>query len=348
MDNSDKCLILSGNRNLKTISSVLYLYNKKFNNSIKTVYFIDNEETIKDLEGNSILNERIDIVKKHLGKDVEIRAKEVEHVQFAIEIPKIISDLLISFQNIENIIVDLTNGTKLIASYLYGAMSLARCNQIFYLYIPKEHQNLDPANLDEDQYKIIHCKPLDKIDLMSQNIFFEIIFYKELINNLIKREIDLSSKEYKLNLSDFEHNLDDSIRFYFSNECNNYSSCMQTLGKIFEDFIKKLSKVIHNFSNNTININNNQLKACTESFSNQISIYLEKKLTKNIPLKEHEKKLINLIPIGYLLNMLRYYRNEASHPGPVNTNKVDAKMMLNSMIFLLNKCFTFLEKINQK
>ena len=146
MERKNKAIVMGGNPNLKAIESVLYLYNKKFHKLIKTVYFIDIPKSTIDKDGNSIYNKRTRLTQEYLGMDVEIRVKMTNEENLAIILPEIFANLLDQF-SIDDIIVDLTNGTKIVSSYLYGIASLCRCKSIYYLYLQEKYHKIKLRSL---------------------------------------------------------------------------------------------------------------------------------------------------------------------------------------------------------
>jgi len=236
----------------------------------------------------------------------------------------------------------LTNGRKLIASYLYGTASLSRCKQIFYLYIPKAFQQISPQNLLQNQYNIFTCLPLDQIDLISQNIYFEIIFYREIFDNLLDKYKDVISKKHKFEILNFKTNLEDSIRHYFSEE---YIQCIQLLGQITEDLSKKLAKTVNDYSKSKVIANYKEFQDSINSFRNVLP-NLANKIREDEELEDYEDALKKLISIDKIMDLIREFRNFSSHPYDFNRDRSDSKLVLDNTIYLLNKVFQYLDFIN--
>jgi hypothetical protein len=125
-------LILSGNPNLGTIRNVIYFVNNYFDQQINKICFVDSNETLNDREGKSLESERNNIVRRYIGSKIAIESQVIEKNDLHIDIPKMLSNHLKIYGE-DNIVIDLTNGTKYISNVLYASASLSKIKNLFFL-----------------------------------------------------------------------------------------------------------------------------------------------------------------------------------------------------------------------
>jgi len=134
-------LIISGNPNLRTIQSVIYLAYLHYNGQIEKVYFIDSEGSLYDKDGNSLEGQRNEIARKYIKSDVKIESRFVKKEDLHQEIPRLLSEQLKTYAK-DQIVVDLTNGTKYISNILYASASLSKIRNLFFVFIPSDKREI--------------------------------------------------------------------------------------------------------------------------------------------------------------------------------------------------------------
>ena len=73
---------------------------------------------------------------------------------------------------------------------------------------------------------------------------------------------------------------------------------------------------------------------------------LANKIKDDEILEDFEKSLKALISVDKIMDLVREYRNYSSHPYDFNRQRSDAKLVLDNVLYLLDKTFNYLELIN--
>ena len=299
-------LITSGNPNLETIKTVLAIVSREYKDRVDKVLFIDNEYSIKDINGNSIEGERNNIVRAIFGKNIKIESVLIDLRDIHTEIPKILCDQLKNYSKSE-IIVDITNGNKYISSILYASASLIKVDNI--ISIIKGNDN---------KYILNKFKPIDNIDALGKYAYFEIIYYSDLINIYI-------DKYYRKNIvntgflrTKFRNLMGEVLEHYFSGK---YEATIYSIGRITE-------ALLHNICTRyNLPIPQNRLGINTYIGT------LRKALNDNTIPKESADIIRNITQIA---EIIRNYRNPSVHPNSKPIIKIDSKFILDIFLYLLH------------
>ncbi len=166
-------LILSGNPNLATIRSVVYFANEHYGCKIRQILFLDTKQTLISPSGNLIEHERNQIIREYFDRKnqtVSIRSDDITEEPLHIRIPAIISEQLKIF-SADDLIIDITNGTKFISNILYAAASFSRIQNLFFVSVAKERQAESPENLTKDDYNIDVFSPVKDVDSIAEQIY---------------------------------------------------------------------------------------------------------------------------------------------------------------------------------
>ncbi|MHA1757990.1 MAG: hypothetical protein ACTSVV_14550 [Promethearchaeota archaeon] len=328
-------LILSGNPNTDTIKNVLYFVNKRFENKIKKVCFIDtikpiynsNEKTLKQQKF-----ERENYVKCYLGEKVSIEIKSLEENELHIKIPEILKEQLKLYKKSE-IIVDLTNGTKYISNILYATACFSQIENIFFLFIPYDKQKTPPEKLEEKDYKINIISPLENWQDLGKSIYFEVFYYMDKADY-----IKNSFLKYKLFDGYLKEELNTDLKIAIENYfLENFKGTIITLGRLTEKISKEIWRKIYyrlfKDSKSKFNIPkdfNESIKLIRKHFCKP---FQDKKNEENF--NELERDFKNLRLVDKLLDLIRVHRNQAAHPYTFLVNKEEARIVLNATLYLL-------------
>ena len=321
-------LIISGNPNIGTIRNVIYFANKHYEGMIKKVLFIDNESSLYN-NGVSIESDRNEVVRNYI-KNVSIESKVIEKSIFHDEIPKLLSDQLRLYNN-DEIIVDLTNGNKFISSVLYASASLSRIKNLFFLFVSFDKLGKKPEELNSGDYNIDVISPLNNMESIGKYTYFEIVYYKEKIDNIINNFSGVKFNSSFLN-NMFESQINASISNYFLEK---YSECVSNIGQLIEEITIELCMRIKTIAKGKIK--NKPSKSFDEAITWLRTNFCDPLRGKrNKELSDFEEKLKNMQNIDKIIDMVRVYRNLSSHPYEVLRGREDASLSLNNSIYILN------------
>lgn len=322
-------LILAGNPNLKTISSVIYFVKASFEQSIEKVCFMDDKDnSLRDKEGHSIEGQRNDIVRHYIGSKANIESQLIEKSDLHIEIPKMLSKHLQLYGE-EQIVIDLTNGTKYISNVLYASASLSKIRKLFFLYVPREKQDELPENLTANDYIIDIISPLENIEAIGRHTYFEVIYYREKAGEITNafQAVNFDNSFLK-NMSGAQ--ISSAISHYF---LGNYSISISTLGQIVEELSFELCKIIKNRAKGKITERvpkkfNDTIGWLTAQFCDPL------RGKENKSLLDYEEDLKTLQNIDKLIDVVRLYRNLSSHGYDFLRSKSEAGFILNNCLYL--------------
>jgi hypothetical protein len=308
---------------------MLFILHLRYNQEIEKVYFIDSEGSLSDRDGNSLEGKRNEIVRKYIKEDVKIESRLIKKEDLHQEIPKLLSEQLRIYDK-DQIIVDLTNGTKYISSILYASASLSKIGKLFFLFVPKEKQNELPENLNEDDYIIDLISPLEGLESIGEHAYFEIIYYKDRAEEAIGSFRGVPFQESFLK-NNFEFEINSAIDNYFLGK---YPETIGALGQIIEEFSLEICLKIKQFAEGEITAKspknfNDAISWLRSNFCDPI----RGKRNKN--LEDYEEKLKLLQNMDKIIDLVRVYRNLSSHPYPILRGHEEARMILNNTFYLL-------------
>jgi len=321
-------LIISGNPRLETIRGVIYFAHLRYNQKIEKVYFVDSEGSLSDRDGNSLEGKRNEIVRKYIKEDVKIESRLIKKEDIHQEIPRLLSEQLRIYDK-DQIIVDLTNGTKYISSILYASASLSKIGNLFFLFVPKEKQNELPEDLNEDDYIIDVISPLEGFESIGKHAYFEIIYYKDRAEVAISSFRNVHFRESFLK-NNFELGINSAIDNYFLGK---YPETIGTLGQIIESVSLEICPKIEQLAKGKITAKspkdfNDSISWLRLHFCDPIRGKRNKKLA------DYEEKLKLLQNIDKIIDFVRVYRNLSSHPYPFLRGQEEARMILNTTFYL--------------
>ncbi len=327
-NNPKKELIIAGNPNINTIRNVIYFANKTYEN-IEKVYFLDSEDSLHQWDGSSVEPQRSDFARNYIKKDVEISHKIFERNLLHQEIPKLLSEQLKIYKN-NQIIVDFTNGDKYISGILYASASLSKIENLFFIYVQFDKRNELPENLSPENYKIYPILNLENLESIGKYTQFEIIYYKNKADELIKlySNYDFKSSFLKNN---FGSEIESSIYNYFS---GNYRGTISGLSLIIEDISKEICPKIKNSAKGKI-------KAKTSNDFNGSILWLQSNFCdplrgkENQGLEDYEEQFRLLKNVDKIFDVIKVYRNQSSHPYSDLKGKNEAKLVLDNTLYSL-------------
>lgn len=323
-------LILSGNPNLNSIQNVVYLANEYFDQCIEKVHFIDNEHTLRDREGGKIEAERNNFVRECIS-GVQVTSTQISLSKKHLRIPQILSRELEIYSRNE-IIVDLTNGTKSISSVLYASASLSKIPHLFFLSIDREKRSEPPESLQEDEYTVDTLPALENIGEIGKYSYFEIVYYLERITNLTS-EVDNSVLTDEYLIRSMEDELQRAVRSYFREE---YANCIQKIGQVMESLSWELANAIRNEAKGSItNSVDTGFSETNTWIRTEFCDKLRGKLDSGEDLKDYEDRLCDLANVDKILETVRVYRNVSSHGNSILRGGEEAKLIMSNAMYVL-------------
>lgn len=321
-----KTLIIAGSTNVDNMANVFYVANKYFG-KIKRIFILDTPEALKEIK------KRTKYIHEIIGGDAIVISRTVKDEEVQKIVPQIVSEALSSTEGDaeENVVVDLTNGKRRVTTVLYAAASLSKIQNIFYLFVPPQNWAKRYYELTESDYEIQKYEPLTEVSELEQSSYFELIFYKDEMNNLW-RKYEVIPKHVT---SKYKELLWHSIHDYFMKR---YKGSIEMCGEICENlalrayqFLKKHKKLKSDKEQIDFAFYITRIRA-------DVLNPLRGKLGGKKDIDQFEKEMCKLICFDNLLESMRVYRNYTHHlTNHVSFKKRDAKLVLDATILLLNQ-----------
>lgn len=327
-------LIMCGNPNLNTVRNVIYFANSYFGEEkINKVFFIDTDDSNCDDQGESLEGERNAIAKHYLGNKITISSQEISKQDLHIKIPEIISKEMLHY-SVEDLIIDMTNGKRIMSSILYAAASLSKLNNLFFLFVKHGKLKCSPEDLESDDYEIEVISPIKNIETIGKHTFFEIIYYKDKELE-IRENLDVGQFRSSYLKSKFCNDFSVAIQDYFS---ANYPNCIINTGQLAEEISKELYYIIKNKAKGKLkSIKSHNFPDYITWLQANFCEVIRGKMSRNDELEDYEKHLVILVNADKLLDIIRVYRNRSAHPGNLHRGQEEARLVLNTFIYLMKQ-----------
>lgn len=311
-------LIIPSNLNMSSFENVLLAYYDKYK-EFHSILILETEESDK-LD----LNKRSKIIRDIFTIDIEIREKNISKNTNE-KITEIINNSLRQYKR-EEIVVDLTNGTKEISSLLYMAASLSQIYNINYVVVGKDEEEKffvlkeqEKENLSKF-YSIKNFRPLQDLNSLGRWNYFDLLFYKD----KIKKILETYPAELNKLTDTWEIHFKNGLELYFSGE-EKYNNAIQTFGVLLEDVSNKLYEALSNVPE----YNSKNKRLVFEDFFNNIR---KKHKDRDIFSDYRDKNFVT----DYLFNIVREYRNRVAHPSQFKFSEIDVQVIIMIIIIIIS------------
>ena len=282
-----------GNTRIETVDLVAKAISEKFKNKNFDEIVIFNTK-----QSFEILSEQIDCYKKYLG---DFMFTNIDVDEYG-NIDQLYLNKVFSREGFK--LVDLTNGQKTTASLVYMAASLCSLENIYYLLIKNNINDLSSnPNLKID-YEYIKMEKFQGISSLSKISYFDLMYYNEEIDKIFEGiDIDEDKKNF---FNTTYKGLKTGISQFF--EDNNYRSAIHNVTIGNEALIKCLkvytttNEVCKDFSKkNDVNFEQKDPVGALQYFYKKYSCNGE------------DNEILKLCTIPSLLGTIRNYRNLSAH-----------------------------------
>ncbi len=322
-------LITAGNPNLGTLASVLSVVPRHYSRHIAKVFFLDTDNSDRDASGNSLEVERNELVRKYAGPNVQLAQQNIEKRLLSVVLPELLSGEL-KLRDREEIVIDLTNGTKAMSALLYAAGSLLQVKQLFFLTVKPLARQKKPEQYESTDYWVELIDPLQNIRELGKHGFFDLIYYRETINSILK---NLPKGFHSFSSIELEQTLLRAIEEFFKND---FKGSTTNAGRIGESISMYICEKIKNEHKGKIK------RKKPYDFNDSI-IFLNQEICENIRVKLRddeeltsiEKRWLPLRNADKILDYIRVLRNEASHPRRYEFARGEAKAVIDGVLGLL-------------
>jgi hypothetical protein len=326
-------LYTSGNTNLKTVRLVAFEMKNQIgtdqNTAIKKVVLFSSPNAYAELDAQSAIYREV------FGNEIRIEA-----VPLDIDGNANAMDFSEVFHGKQQKYVDITNGQKTTAAQLYLSASLLGIENIFYISLLTQPDNLHNPPIAGLDYKIIQVPPFKGVRGLSKISYFDLIYYLEETDKIFSEVADRGF------LSKTQRDIQAGIVDFFQN--THFRSVISNTTTSSEQLIKSLIKYLSSYEpakricqENHINLNQQKdaLGAIT-FFFHKYRERIESNRDENLEL---------ILTIPSLLTPFRAFRNLASHSG-VSAHEFtasEARICINLAIelFRLSKSNTYFWKI---
>ena len=270
-------------------------------------------------------------IRKTIGDDcVEIRQRVI--TSYAHDVPVVIMDGVKEVGK-ENVIIDLTCGKKDITGSLYTTASIGQIRNMIYVDVPRINgcfPVLDRCNYEEIEQtiKLTRYESLEEIEKIASMNGMDFIYYKKNIQEI--RQACDSTK-----IESFCTQIEHVVEEYFSGNDINYRNAIRTIGLVGEDVIGPLSNELYYKYNKDLKLTEYNHKRGLNTIAELEKIYQEKG-TPDAKKTMLEPLFSKLPSIYEMFEIIRIYRNIASHYSSYKNKREEVKLLLDIIIMLLN------------
>lgn len=269
-------------------------------------------------------------ISSEIGNDCsETRQRII--VSYAKDIPLVIMDGVREVGK-ENIIIDLTCGKKDITGSLYTTASISQIHNMIYIEVPRidgYFPKLERDNYQEikDKFHMTRYESLNEIENLASLNGMDFIFYKK---NIQEIKQNINSPKIESYCSQIEHVVEE----YFSNNKDNYRNAIRTMGLISEEIVNSLGFELYNEFSDLVP-NKYNAKRSLDTIRELEDIYLRKETPKEI--RERMDSIFSKMPaIFEMVEILRIYRNRASHYDNFVYAKEEVKLLIDMLLLIFN------------
>ena len=338
-------LIIPSNKNGDTLLNILSII---FDEKAKSIYKLPDIRKITFLETDS-LNENENIIvirgevfsqpeayKKMLNmlglKGMEIRVKEL--VDYVKDIPEVLMSAVNETGDQDQVVLDLTNGTKEITGTLYMAGTICGIKQMIYVQVKRNEEGkfyqLYEKGEKLDLFDLTTFKALEDIQILASMNGIEFVMYKKKIEAL-------RNNRHSFLWESICSRLDDAVNYYFGFNDSDALHAIQSIGLLNEALIKIISKQFKGIwekynrdSNRKKGFSYDDIRVC-EKWYNQQTLKVRNGSISSEKKKQWEEygNIFQYVPNLFdLVNAERVYRNNVSHGLQSSLKKEDAKVAI--------------------
>lgn len=303
-----------------------------YENKIEKIHFIDIPETIDEEKRDLFESQRKSVIRRYLGDYIKVESTPFKLNSFHSEVPKFFSDQLERY-NKDQIIVDLTNGTKYMSNVIYASACISQIEKMCYLSIPKaENRKKLPEELTILDYEFEQFSVLKNWESIGKFNFFEILYYMKRGEGIIAQFSKFKFQDLYFK-SDFKRDLVSGIRNYFSEE---YHTTLTKLGILSEKISFELwNKLKYRLGGkDNVTPGPDSFKGAIETIAEHFCTPFREKQSEKKFLKI-ERKLKNLRHIDKSLELIRVHRDQAVHNYSFLVGEDEARLVLFATFYLL-------------
>lgn len=258
----------------------------------------------------------------------EFRKNNVKN--YATDIPNVIMRAVKEVGR-DRIIIDLTCGKKDITGSLYTSASISQIMNMIYVEVERDDKGIF-YQLDKkdqqigDKYKLIKYESLGEIERLASLNCMDFIFYKKNIQ-------DLSQISNTAKIESYCSQLNHIVEEYFSDNKENYKNAIREVGLINEELVVRVSKYLSDKFPEYL--------AQSKIRRDMDVVRVLEGLYQDINTDSDTKKELDIFfgknPVQFeLFEILRVYRNRASHHTNLSFERDDVKLVLDILLHILN------------
>jgi hypothetical protein len=326
-------LITAGNPNLDTLASVLVVAQRHFQTKLRKIFLIDTEGSQRDSKGRSLEADRIELVRRLTSRTAAIHVRFLERDGIASELPRIVADELRVFPQ-DEVIVDMTNGTKLLSGLLYATASLLKIEKLFFLAVSSEARSKPAEDLAENDYRVDVLPPLSEVQRLGPIGYFELIYYREEAERRL-----LKLRNAGLQSDYLDRTLDRAVQSVIETFfLGRFQHCIAEAGQVGEALAMEIFRLISKTGQaNQSKVRHQKPKGFEEAITFLRADFCDPLRGKEgVGLEPHELAFKSMLAADKNLDALRVYRNEASHPRPDTRSREEAKLCLEILLVLVD------------
>jgi hypothetical protein len=330
-----KILVTAGNVNEQNFYGVCYAV-KQIVKDIDIVYIFD---TIKSAEKAETTQRNLEM--RNIFGSIEITTLIVDEDDIQTVIPHRLSRLIREY-GASNIVVDLSNGQKIVTAVLYAVSTISRLPNIYHLLLQVFDRKRTVQEMKHgEEWDYVKIQPLEEVLNITKNSQVELIYYRDRIEHVTNALITLNApfaNDVKIRL---EHSLVDYFTISSTDEQDSerLERCINGLGKICED----VSIIWHDFC-----IQKDIIQSQAKDFSSRVKQIISKWESYRRDLSSNKSYIssdvivsgtvLPTLVLDVQLETMRVYRNLASHSvSYYQFKRHDARLTLDMTLLILER-----------
>ncbi len=322
-------LITCDNPRIETMRTVLYVARLRFP-AIDKVFFIETTPSKK-------LVERTQAALDYLGSDLQLGQRCFAPDRLHSELPGLLADRMRHAGGRDRLVVDMTNGTKMMSSVLYASASLLKIENLFFINVDYDARTKPPEQLEEDDYTTQLLAPIQQDRKVGRAGLFEVLYYRDGFENSLSG-IDSTKLRRQYTRSSLRTDLLGAVDSYFNDQ---HRTCVARLGVLAEALAEDLCHGVSQKAGAAITrkVPRDNARKSVDWLRVEFSEPLRAALAKDndgTNLRDFQRALAPLATADTILDQLRPLRNFSMHPYAGIPGAAESRVALHSMLYLMD------------
>ena len=323
-------LLIAAGSNPETLANVTWAIRKHLEDSLiidRILILVVQNRSTGTPQSNTVVgvDQLLEVVKEACGHP----ALEFRYARVSGDLQTAVPRKLIDGANEvgrENVVVDLTTGSKDLSSILYAAASFSRMDHIYYLNVQRDATGQFPLlwkqEAAESLYQVVQLAPLREGNELAAQSFFDLVYYADLLSDINSRSPEQLLYETRLAVGQ----LQSALSHFFARK-QDLLAAMRSIGAAREDIHKLVIATVNSIDQQAQITDPKQLTDWCKR---------RRKAAESASMANQLDAVPGLIVLDSTLETLRQWRNAAAHKRPPTFDVLSVRVALVTAIHLLD------------